>query len=66
MRLKASLLFIWADLMALFEGSVLVCRADTATGGYNGQTNSDNFEEWVTKKVILTLASPSAISGSAP
>jgi hypothetical protein len=47
--------------MALLESFVLVYIADKATGGYHGQMNSDNFEEWVTEKVISTSATPSAI-----
>jgi hypothetical protein len=34
------------------EGCELVYKAGKATGGYHGQINSDNFEKWVSDKVI--------------
>jgi transposase len=38
-----------------------VYKAGKATGDYNGQMNSDNFEKWVNKKVIPNMAIPSVI-----
>jgi hypothetical protein len=34
------------------KGCDLVHKAGKATGGYHGQMNSDNFEKWVSDKVI--------------